>query len=313
MNSGFNIVMYHYVRDLSKSRYPKIHALDKDKFERQIEYLNKAYHIMNPTEVMDTVIASEPLPDNSCWLTFDDGYIDHYEVVFPILEKYGIKGSFFPPVTTTQHIDVLDANKVHFVIASTNDFTMLINHLKELYSYYEVEKITGCSYEMLSASIDVCHRYDSEDVVVFKRLLQRELPKVVRHIICNELFSKYVTSDIGAFSQELYMGVEHLREVWDAGHEIGLHGYDHVWLGYLSREEQKINISSSLAFFKNNELCGENWTICYPHGNFNNDTLEIVKYLGGAVGVTTVPEYPHLTEYSSLELPRRNTNDYPQG
>jgi peptidoglycan/xylan/chitin deacetylase (PgdA/CDA1 family) len=305
--------MYHYVRDLLNSRYPKIHALDKKEFQFQIDYLVKNYNILSPDDVMELVLGNGDFPDNGCWLTFDDGYMDHYEVVFPVLEKYGVKGSFFPPVTTTQHIDVLDANKVHFVVASVDDLSILTERLKSLYSLYEVDKITGCSFDVVSSSIDSYHRYDSADVVIFKRLLQRELPSVVRSIICNELFSEFVTSDIGGFSQELYMGLDHLKEMREAGHEIGLHGYDHAWLGYLSDAEQKINIASSLEFFSKNGLCSEQWTICYPHGNYNESTLKIVKELGGSMGVTTVPSPVNVNDYDPLLLPRMNTNDFPKG
>jgi peptidoglycan/xylan/chitin deacetylase (PgdA/CDA1 family) len=39
-----------------------------------------------------------PLPDKPIILTFDDAWIDHYTVVYPILQKYCMVGTFFPPV-----------------------------------------------------------------------------------------------------------------------------------------------------------------------------------------------------------------------
>lgn len=57
----------------------------------------------NPV-TMEEVIAyyneSYELPDNAVLLTFDDGYIDHYTNVFPILNENGIQGSFFIPGKT---------------------------------------------------------------------------------------------------------------------------------------------------------------------------------------------------------------------
>ena len=35
------------------------------------------------------------LPDNSILLTFDDGYLDNWVYVYPILKKYGVKGTIF--------------------------------------------------------------------------------------------------------------------------------------------------------------------------------------------------------------------------
>lgn len=34
------------------------------------------------------------IPENGFILTFDDGYIDHYEVVYPILKEAGVQGVF---------------------------------------------------------------------------------------------------------------------------------------------------------------------------------------------------------------------------
>ena len=36
------------------------------------------------------------IPENSCLLTFDDGYKDHIDYVLPELMKRKLQGSFFP-------------------------------------------------------------------------------------------------------------------------------------------------------------------------------------------------------------------------
>ena len=38
------------------------------------------------------------------------------------------------------------------------------------------------------------------------------------------------------------------------GMHIGSHGYNHYWLGSLTRENQKTEIEKALAFFKSNWL-----------------------------------------------------------
>ena len=77
-------------------------------FEYQIQYLISKYNVLTPGEVRDVVKDGRHFERNDCWLTFDDGYVDDIQYVFPILEKYGLKASFFPPVLTTlaQDLDV---------------------------------------------------------------------------------------------------------------------------------------------------------------------------------------------------------------
>ena len=73
--------MYHYVRDLKLSKYKKLKVLKIENFKKQIKYLKKNYIFFNPNDKIKNYINKKV-----CWLTFDDGYIDHYNYVLPILE-----------------------------------------------------------------------------------------------------------------------------------------------------------------------------------------------------------------------------------
>ena len=47
------------------------------------------------------------------WLTFDDGFIDHYEYVLPELVKNENIGNFFPSVYPIEHNRPLSAHLIH--------------------------------------------------------------------------------------------------------------------------------------------------------------------------------------------------------
>jgi len=98
MNKNFNldIIMYHYIRPLDDTLFPNIKGLDLKKFKKQLEYLDKNYKIITHENVIDAITIKKPLPKNSVWLTFDDGYKDHIEYAIPLLEEFGFYGSFFP-------------------------------------------------------------------------------------------------------------------------------------------------------------------------------------------------------------------------
>ena len=81
---NITIVMYHFVRDLENSKFPRINALLDNEFVEQINFLNKNFNIISIDQCIDTLKSKESLPENSCVLTFDDGYIDHFNVVFPV-------------------------------------------------------------------------------------------------------------------------------------------------------------------------------------------------------------------------------------
>ena len=108
--------------------------------------------------------------------------------------------------------------------------------------------------------------------------------------------------------------MDQIKCMVECGMHIGSHGYDHYWLGSLSREKQKFEIRKSLEFIS--EVGGDinNWSICYPYGNYNEETIELLKENGCKLGLTTEV---NLVSVNSLgdtiyKLPRLDTNDIPK-
>lgn len=121
------ISMYHYTRDIKHSRYPQIKGLDKELFKTQIEYFKNKFNIVTMEQVIESIQTGESyrLPDNALLLTFDDGYIDNYTVAYPILEEYGLQGSFFIPGKTFATHQLLDVNKIHYILASADIYKLV--------------------------------------------------------------------------------------------------------------------------------------------------------------------------------------------
>ena len=65
-------------------------------FEAKIALLRrKGYNGVFWHELYEHMAGRRTLPDNSIFLTFDDGYLDNWVHVYPILKKYGMKGTIF--------------------------------------------------------------------------------------------------------------------------------------------------------------------------------------------------------------------------
>ena len=52
--------------------------------------------------------------------------------------------------------------------------------------------------------------------------------------------------------------------------------------------------------------------MCFPYGQYNNKTIEILKKVKCAVALTTEPGRAELNVHHPLKLPRFGTNDFPQ-
>lgn len=314
--NDLTIIMYHYVRDLKNSRFPEIKGLDVELFKEQISYLEKNYHFVTAEQVVAAFKKEEKLPSKAVLLTFDDAYIDHFTNVFPILEHHKIQGCFYPPVKALTEHSVLDVNKVHFILAVTpkNEFNHLLDRIKHFLKQYQ-EEYNLQSYEYYFEKLAVANRFDPKEVIFVKRLLQVELPERLRNIITKQLFTEAVKMEEEVFSRELYMNKDQMRCMVDCGMHVGSHGYDHYWLGSLPKDKQNEEIQQAIRFIQ--EIGGDinNWTMCYPYGNYNDDTIDILKRNGCQFGLTTRVDLASIdsTETDAIfKLPRLDTNDIPK-
>jgi peptidoglycan/xylan/chitin deacetylase (PgdA/CDA1 family) len=88
------VLTYHKVCDTPAGTEPNFYTVTGARFERQVGLLHeRGYSCMR----IEELIGATTVPDLRYVLTFDDGTIDHYEVVFPLLEKHHCQGVFFIP------------------------------------------------------------------------------------------------------------------------------------------------------------------------------------------------------------------------
>ena len=304
-----NIIMYHYVRDLSHSRYPKIKGLDTELFKEQITYLKKNFTIVTMEKVIDITTRGGHLPDNSMLLTFDDGYIDNFTNILPILKQHKLQGSFFIPGKTFTEDVLLDVNKIHFILASASekeiveDLFILLNNLRDIYSDIP-------DNDKLYKTYAIADRFDTAGIVFIKRILQTVLKEELRNKISSILFEKYVGLPENYFARELYMNRDQIRFMRDEGMFIGLHGYDHYWLANLSEDKMKKDIDKALEVM-DEFIDKDNWVMNYPYGNYNLNVIEYIKTKGCKLGLTTEVGRANLEKDDLYQLPRWDCNDFP--
>lgn len=307
--SKLYISMYHYTRDLVHSRYPEIKGLDYNLFRQQIEFLKENFDIVTMEQVIDAVEGKIDLPEKALLLTFDDGYVDNYVYALPVLEEYRVQGSFFIPGKTFAEHRLLDVNKIHYILASA-DIYKLVEDLKKEMDYYRGREYDFASTDELFNEYAVSNRFDVKETIFVKRMLQTVLPEKLRNIISSNLFEKYVGVTEEQLAYELYMTEEQIRTMKRHGMFIGIHGYDHYWLGNLPKEQMQKDISMALDTM-DEFIDRKHWVMNYPYGNYNQDVLEFIKSKGACVGLTTDVRVAKIGVDSALELPRLDCNDFP--
>lgn len=308
--SKLHIIMYHYVRDLQNSRYPDIKGMDYQLFRHQIGFLKNNFHVISMEQAIEAWNSPHAkLPENAVLLTFDDGYIDNFTMVFPVLAEYGIQGSFFVPGKILAERKLLDVNKIHFVLASANTEDLI----KDIFDYLdEYRRNMGGipSNDELFKKYAVKARYDDEKIIFVKRILQTALSEEIRNDISSRLFNKYVGVSETVFAHELYMNTDQVRCMRSEGMFFGLHGYDHYWLGNLPEKVMEDDINTALEVLEE-YIDYHNWVINYPYGSYNPHVLEYIKSRGCRLGLTTKVEVADNKKHNKYMLPRLDCNDFP--
>jgi peptidoglycan/xylan/chitin deacetylase (PgdA/CDA1 family) len=95
-NQAVPVIMFHSV-GANKLKW-KYHFLSEDItiFENKIRYLcEKRFNFIFHDDLFYYVRDGRPLPDKALMLTFDDGFLDNWMIVYPILKKYGVKFTIY--------------------------------------------------------------------------------------------------------------------------------------------------------------------------------------------------------------------------
>jgi peptidoglycan/xylan/chitin deacetylase (PgdA/CDA1 family) len=92
------ILMYHYVStppNFSDELRVRL-STEPVAFREQMRYLaENGYTTVDLYDLHLAITNQRELPEKPVILTFDDGHRDHYTNVFPILQEFGLQGTFF--------------------------------------------------------------------------------------------------------------------------------------------------------------------------------------------------------------------------
>ena len=304
------IVMYHYVRDLTFSRYPRIKGLDTAQFKQQLDFFQqRGGHFVRLEQVQEAIQGGGSLPENSLLLTFDDGYADHFTNVFPILNERKIPAFFSMPGKIIAERKLLDVNRIHFILASISIEQLLPKVFQRL-DYYRGREYQIEDNEVLFQRLAKASRFDDANTVFVKRLLQVELSEPLRNLIAEDLFEDVVGVKEESFVGELYLSMDQVRMMKRYGMEWGIHGYEHSWMNRLTPEELTRDITKAKQVF-DGIVPAHHWTCCYPYGSVSQDVIKVARSLGACCGLTTEVRYADIQKDDIYQLPRLDTNDFP--
>ena len=302
-----HIIEYHYVRDLPRSRFPRLKALLADDFRRQVQALQAEFEMATLDSALAFVKGSYEPARDLCLLTFDDGFRDHCDCVFPYLVERSIQGVFFL-ITSCLEGRVAAVHKNHFLMAELG---------LESYRQRVLERLESRSTIISDLDRDrarATYRWDDDEVGQFKYLMNFVLPEPVRKSVLDELFAECFGSE-PVFAADLYLNWAEAQEMQQHGMAMGGHTHTHAVLSRLSPVEQWVDIGTSTAMLRHCLDHQHLWPFSYPYGkadSFDQHTVRLLREMSYDCAFTTLPG-TNLRRSDPFGLRRIDPKDTPVG
>jgi peptidoglycan/xylan/chitin deacetylase (PgdA/CDA1 family) len=276
--------MYHYVRDVERTEFPGLNAISVEAFRDQVGQLKERYEMVGLERALD-FLAGEYVPEGDiCLLTFDDGLVDHYQTVSPILEEAGVQGVFHLPTACIEEGAVLAVHKNHFLMAHLGFEAYRERFLAEMRA-----RGAKTSPKEDRGRVREVYRWDAPEVAAFKYLINYELRPEVRDRLLLAVFTE-VLGDESAFARRIYVSWEQAREMQAAGMSMGGHTHTHRVLSSLSASEQGLEIERCRKLTQARLSNQESWPFAYPFGKrttYDESTISILSDVGFSCAFST--------------------------
>ena len=257
--SKFRIVTYHRFAPHFFPQGPEI-------LYEQCRFLKQSFEVLPLQEIARCLTSGAKIPDRALAVTIDDGYRDFLDYAFPVFQKTGI------PATVFLITGFLDRklwpwwNQVEY--ATLHSRKRLVELPQQVFSLDDDARRRQTSSALCEWLVKIPN---SGRLAFLKRI-----PELFEMEIPEEPPPQYAP-----------MSWDEVRSLEQQGIEFGAHTETHPVLPSIEdRDQLRAEILVSKARV-DAELGRPTRHFCYPNGDLNEATLQIVKEAGFETAVTT--------------------------
>jgi len=258
------ILMYHRVLPTFPDGFSEPGLIVKaSTLEMHLEQVRRVYDLVPLT----TFLQLKNKKNGLCAITFDDGWIDTYEVAFPILKKFKLPATVFVPTG-------LVGRSCCFWF---DNLTTLANlsikkNKQEQFLQTFVQWIPGWKPGRLT-NRTVCNL-----ISCMKLLPSNILDEIVS--------SAYAALGIEKENSRTILGWEHIVEMGKFNISFGSHGLKHFILTTVNSEMKMDEVCKSIQVLLERDI-NTAPLFSYPNGNWDEESLRLVEKAGYEGAVTT--------------------------
>jgi peptidoglycan/xylan/chitin deacetylase (PgdA/CDA1 family) len=258
------VLTYHRIGNPEHDPFdPGVFSATGDQFNEQISYLKRNLSLVTLEEALEFVDGTIKEKTRRCrvLITFDDGYLDNYEIAFPILLSHDVQGVFFLCTSLIGSCFVPWWDHIAYVMKTARRRQFSVGYPARL--DVDIDKYgMAASLRSMFALFKAAENIDSERFI-------RELREVAEG------------QDLPAASRR-FLNWDEAREMLAGGMAIGSHTHSHPVLSQLKPEEQRKEFTQSQAILKE-RLGIEAKVLAYPFGHstsFSEQTQHLAQQIG---------------------------------
>lgn len=262
MTSKYSILLYHGVySDKSELSYKNSSGkhISESEFSKQIKYVKENFNIISLNQISDAIEGKIKLENDSVAITFDDGFLNNYEVARPVLEKYKVPTTFYISTGFIGSSDLMWTDKLESMIVKNYDSIINLD-LGEIGSF-SLKSINQNIKEFLGIKLKLKMLEDSHKNKILKD-------------IEGQLKTKSEGHDLYKF-----MNWDQVREMNKSDlFDFGAHTVNHISLAKAPTSIMQQQITESISDI-NKEL-GVNCNLfSYPEGQEDDFNEEVIAFL----------------------------------
>ncbi len=252
------VVTYHYVRPQNSDG---VTGITPAEFSEQLRAIRSQYTVVG----VDDFLRRRELETGLALITFDDALRDQYDHALPILTELNVPAVFFVPMRPySEEQDRWCPQH-------------LLHALAQELGWQEFErramKYVG-DVEIDAPAMNRLYHYESPHKRPLKYIFAFSLtpPKAAAVL-------RKINADVGLKAEDWFMTVDQLREIQNAGHALGGHGFDHAAYSTLTPEQQAVDLHHAISTM--NRIFGARpRTMAYPFGRSSAGTAALARACG---------------------------------
>jgi peptidoglycan/xylan/chitin deacetylase (PgdA/CDA1 family) len=258
------VLNYHRIGNAADDLFdPGVFSATADELDDQIGYLKKRVSVVCLQEALAFIVAPDKEKVRTCrvLITFDDGYLDNYQLAFPILRSHGVQGVFFLATGMVGSCHVPWWDQIAFVVRTARKRQFALHYPGPLSIDIDEDGVESS----LRAILKLYKRPDNLDPKRFIEELEsqsggEDLPTPVRR----------------------FLSWDEAKEMLQEGMAIGSHTHSHHVLSQLEPPQQREEACKSRAILIE-KLGVPIDVLAYPVGgrtSFNECTRKAVEEAG---------------------------------